>query len=82
MLRGGVLSGYDLSMPPPNAGLEPGMSSGETVDGSTPRMDDVIFVDESATPSDAGRSWRGDVATEELPGGGLHRHVRRVDPIY
>ncbi|CAM9390415.1 unnamed protein product, partial [Hapterophycus canaliculatus] len=76
VLSGGVISGYNLNMPPKDAGLEPGMSSGETADGGKPSVDDVLFVDESATPSDAGGSWRGEVEIEELPGGGLHRHVR------
>ncbi|CAM9732825.1 unnamed protein product [Scytosiphon promiscuus] len=76
VLPGGVLSGYDLNTPQPIAGLESGVSSGGIAGSGKPIADDVLFVDESAAPPDLQGSWRGDVKIEELPGGGLHRHVR------
>lgn len=35
----------------------------------------ALFVDDSSAPAVVGQGWGGTVTTEELPGGGLHRHV-------
>ena len=61
VLAKGVLSGYDAGLP----------------DNAEPSEDGAVFVNDSTAPADTGRGWRGTVTTEELPGGGLHRHVRR-----
>lgn len=66
VLAGGVLSGYD-------AGL---------ADKGQPGEDGVVFFDDSTAPADAGHGWGGTVTTAELPGGGLHRHVRRKADRY
>ncbi|CAM9592641.1 unnamed protein product, partial [Ectocarpus sp. 12 AP-2014] len=80
VLPGGVLSGYDLSVAPPNNAL---LENGKSLDGEPDRgrpknVDEVaVFVDHSTAPVDVvGQRWRGDVAVVGLPGGGLHRHVR------
>lgn len=63
VLAGGVLSGYDAGLA--DDGDPPSEGGG------------VVFVDDSTAPDIlAGGSWGGTVTTEELPGGGLHRHVR------
>eukprot|EP00752_Nemacystus_decipiens_P003141 g2908.t1 len=36
----------------------------------------AVFVDDSTEPAHVGQGWRGTVSAEEMPGGGLHRHVR------
>lgn len=66
----GALSGYDLGLGAPD--LQP---LDEKADEREPRADGALFVDDSIADADQG--WRGAVLTEELPGGGLHRHVRR-----
>ncbi|CAM9164938.1 unnamed protein product [Pylaiella littoralis] len=72
----GVLKGYDLSLAPHDRRLEPGRPKDETTGNEEPRADRTLFVDDSAAQADVGQRWRGTVKTEELPGGGLHRHVR------
>lgn len=71
----GVLKGYDLSLAPHDKRLEPDRPKDETTGNEEPRADRTLFVDDSAAPADVGQRWRGTVKTEELPGGGLHRHV-------
>lgn len=62
VLTGGALSGYDVGL----------------TDNGEPSEDGAVFVDDSTSPpADAGQGWGGTVTTEELPGGGLHRHVRK-----
>eukprot|EP00904_Undaria_pinnatifida_P013297 jgi/Undpi1/9098/HiC_scaffold_26.g11556.m1 len=84
VIPGGVLSDYDLSWTRPTSSLEPE----ERLDGRSGApetgMSHARFVDGSASVAaagdDGGQSWRGTVLTEELPGGGLHRHMRlKVD---
>eukprot|EP00903_Cladosiphon_okamuranus_P007558 g7332.t1 len=62
VLAGGILSGYDVGL------ADNGKPSEE---GAT-----TVFVDDSTAPAEAGHGWGGTVTTKELPGGGLHRHVR------
>lgn len=79
VIPGGVISDYDLSWTRPTSSLEPE----ERLDGRSGApetgMSHARFVDGSASVAaagdDGGQSWRGTVLTEELPGGGLHRHV-------
>lgn len=67
MLAGGVLSGYDVDL----------------AVSEEPRDDGAVFVDDStAAPAEADQSWGGTVTTEELPGGGLHRHVGRKRNVF
>lgn len=70
----GALSGYNLGLGPPDVQPGGGRPLGERADEGEPSADGALFVDDSIT--DAGQGWRGAVSTEELPGGGLHRHVR------
>lgn len=85
VLPGGVLSGYDLSSTPPNSRLEPEERRDQRTRSSETGVSTARFVDSSAavaaadTDADAVQSWRGTVSTEELPGGGLHKHV---SPFY
>ncbi|CAB1116340.1 unnamed protein product [Ectocarpus sp. CCAP 1310/34] len=80
ILLDGVLSGYDLSVAPPNNALLGNVKSsdGEPDRGRPMKVDEAaVFVDHSTAPADVvGQRWRGDVAVVGLPGGGLHRHVR------
>ncbi|CAM9158012.1 unnamed protein product [Ectocarpus sp. 4 AP-2014] len=80
VLPDGVLSGYDLSVAPPNNALlgNDKSSDGEPDGGRPKKVDEAaVFVDHSTAPADVvGQRWRGDIAVVGLPGGGLHRHVR------
>lgn len=81
VLPGGVLFDYDLSWTRPNLRLEPEERLDGRTDSPETGISDARFVDGAAdvaaadTDADAVQSWRGTVSTEELPGGGLHRHV-------
>lgn len=75
VIPGGVLSGYDLTLAPPDTGMQPMRPKDENTNNEEPRVDRALFVDDATAPADVGQSWRGAVKTEELPGGGLHRHV-------
>lgn len=82
VLPGGALSDYDLSWTRPNSRLESEERLEGRADDPETGVSDARFVDGSAdaaaadTDADAVQSWRGTVSTQELPGGGLHRHVR------
>lgn len=87
VLSGGSLSGYDLSSTRPRNGIERTDSEVEqrTDEGTEvagKRVDDAVFVDDALSPRVDGRGWRGTVLMEELPGGGLHRHVRTVAAMF
>lgn len=76
MIPRGVLSGYDLTLTPPDAQQNPKDGpKGDKNENKEPRVDRALFVDDSTAPANVGQSWRGAIKTEELPGGGLHRHV-------
>lgn len=69
ILSEGVLSGYELNPARPSSRSDPEMDSSDT------GVDDVSFVDDATVAADVGSDWKGTISTEELPGGGLHRHV-------
>lgn len=86
VLSGGSLSGYDLSSTRPHNGVdrtdsEVEQRTNEGIEVAGARVDDVVFVDAALSPGVDGRGWRGTVSMEELPGGGLHRHVRTVTAV-
>lgn len=82
VLPGGSLSGYDLSSTRPRNNVERTDSevdprADEGAEAAGMRVDDAVFVDAALSPRvDGPGGWRGTVSVEELPGGGLHRHVR------
>lgn len=88
VLPGGVLFGYDLSWTRPNARLELEERLDGRADDPEAGVSDAHFVDGSAATAasdadvNAVQRWRGTVSTEELPGGGLHRHVSSVFTTY
>lgn len=69
----GVISGYDLHSTKPNQGQSDEPDGGIADSGVD--ADDVEFVEFSAFSRQEAEGWLGSVSTEELQGGGLHRHV-------
>lgn len=73
----GALSGYNLD-PTSYASNNPSpSSSGGTGDDRT----DIEFIEDSFLSDDVGAHWFGTSTMEELPGGGLHRHVRNFNSM-
>lgn len=76
VVSGGALSGYDLNAVWPTERLAAEKSSGESTGTAEKMVEDVVFEDISTSSASSEFYWRGTVSAYELPGGGLHRHVR------
>ena len=81
VLASGALSGYSVGPTQRNAKNEPSTSSDEDTDDEGTDFFKAEFVDDSLLSAVTEGRWFGAATMEELPGGGLHRHVPSAEMI-